>query len=157
MKYYKFFLLCNAILLVLELIIFYTVNTRYLVMNTDFYLSFIVVQLIFLAAVRNAQRGKTFILTLYAHVLIILPVLFVSTLPGYSYFEGEELISAHIQQADYEIVNLENKTVPVSLGPALFVKDSFYYYKVQSGGEDFYFSVDPFSGQVFNHEADFYN
>jgi hypothetical protein len=154
-----FLLMLISILFIVEIIIIYWSNSHYyLIINTGFYISLIYLQAVFIFSIINGGRTKR-ILVLNVFLILIIPLLFLNSLPKYTYNNAKITIKNELHVDDIAFESVQNKTIPVG-GSHKFnswlVNDYFYYYIVNFDSEYHYFYVDPFKGSVYELEMDFY-
>jgi hypothetical protein len=148
-----------SFLFIVEMIIIYWINSHYyLIINTGFYISFIILPAVFIFTIINGGRTKR-ILVLNVILILIIPLLFINSLPKYTYNNAKVTIKNELHVDDIAFESVQHNTIPVG-GSHKFnswlVRDYFYYYIVNFKSEYHYFYVDPFTGSVYELEKDFY-
>lgn len=154
-----YLLMLLSILFIVEIIIIYWINSHYyLIINTGFYISLIPLQAVLIFLIINGGRTKR-ILVLNVFLILIVPLLFMNSLPKYTYNNARINIKNDLNVNDIAFESVQHKILPVD-GSHKFnswlVNDYFYYYIVNFDSEYHYFYVDPFKGSVHELEMDFY-
>ncbi len=126
------------------------------VISLWFFIALLTVGLTLLWSEIKSNSKKNFVV-INVIILIIVPIIFVQTIPAYTYEEGKLLVTNKIGEEDnIKFIEVDYKTIPTTDKKILFHINRNYYYQVYSKGDNIFFTVDPITGQVFKLNERFY-
>ncbi|ADU32147.1 hypothetical protein [Evansella cellulosilytica] len=119
------------------------------------FIIFTIVQVTLILLIRKFGKKRSLIVANIAG-LILLPILFIASLPAYTY-EGAKDIIYDIHGENAEIVAHDYENVPVDSSSSWFVIDYHYYYEVITDDNHIFIAIDPVTGTTTELEEDFYD
>ncbi|WP_456275193.1 hypothetical protein [Bacillus sp. AK128] len=133
-------------------------NSRFLILKTSTYYTLIIFQVVLLFNLKSDRVKRIIILNII--LLLLIPTLLFSTLPPYNYEKGKDLIEEELKGMEYAFIPIKNKIVPTTKilkYKSIVLTNDYFYYKVEVNGKEYFYSVSPFDGSVFELERDFFS
>jgi len=132
------------------------INSKlYFVMDTTLYSSLLGGQVILFFAIRNGSR-KRLSLLINVILLLIIPFLFITTLPAYTYEGGKKLIEKQYPEDDLTFISNKHHLLPLNENYSWFIRNYAYYYQIEHAGEKLFYGIKPTNGEVFQLKEDFW-
>src|SRR5690554_6887374 len=144
------------IIFMIEIVAILIINSKfYYIIDLTWYYGLILVQVILFVIIKNGIRNRR---TLLANImlLVFIPILFISTLPAYSYDGAKALVDNKYVKEDITFISNEHKLLPISERYSWFLLKYIYHYQVEHAGETLYYGVNPANGNTFQLEEKFF-